>query len=130
MARPSKTANNRKARGTAAFRSGLWAEWLAARWLNLKGYCILERRLRLPAGEIDIVARRWGGPVCFVEVKTRPDQLSAVAAVAPRQRARIAQAAAQYLSRRSRGDAARFDVVSVVPGRLPRHIPDAWRPEI
>lgn len=126
---PERKCSDRKTRGAAAFRSGLWAETLAVLWLHLKGYRILARRLRTPAGEIDIVARRFGGPIAFIEVKTRPDQHSAVAAVGPRQRARIATAAAMYLARHRGADSARFDVISVVPGRLPRHIVDAWRPE-
>lgn len=118
----------RRQRGARAFAAGLWAETLAALLLRLSGYRILARRLRLPAGEIDIVARRGRGPVCFVEVKTRPDTAAAVAAVGAAQRRRIEKAAAQYLARRQDPSAARFDVVSVVPGRLPRHIRDAWRP--
>jgi putative endonuclease len=120
-------SERRRARGRTAFSSGIWAETLAVLLLRLKGYRILARRLRLPAGEIDIVARRFGGPVCFVEVKTRPNEAAAVAAVSRNQRRRIAAAAAQYLSRNKEGRTARFDVISVVPGRLPRHIRDAWR---
>lgn len=119
---------HRRARGRIAFAHGLWAETLAVLLLRLKGYRILARRQRLPAGEIDIVAQRLCGPVCFVEVKSRPDQASAVAAVSHNQRRRIAAAAAQYLSRTKEKRCARFDVISVVPGRLPRHIRDAWRP--
>ena len=120
---------NKQERGAAAFRSGWQAETLAVWLLRLKGYRILARRLRLPGGEIDIVARRRSGPIAFVEVKTRPDRVAAVAAVSPRQQARIAAAAAQYQARHKVRGAIRFDVVSVVPGRLPRHIPGAWRPE-
>ena len=49
----------------------------------------------------------------------------------PRQQARIARAAALYLACRPglarRG--VRFDVVTVSPGTLPRHLRDAWRPD-
>ena len=53
-----------------AFRLGLSAESRAAAYLIAKGYRILARRWRSPAGEIDIVARRRGTLV-FVEVKAR-----------------------------------------------------------
>ncbi|MDP6175584.1 MAG: YraN family protein, partial [Rhodospirillales bacterium] len=41
-----------------AWQRGFNAESLAAWTPRLKGYRILARRLRTPAGEIDIVARR------------------------------------------------------------------------
>lgn len=119
--------NPRRQRGHAAFRSGVWAETLAVLWLRLKGYRILERRLRTHAGEIDIVAQRPFGPTCFIEVKTRPTPTAAVAAISANQRRRIERAAGLYMAR-MQGRTARFDVVCIVPNRLPRHIPDAWRP--
>lgn len=119
----------RTERGRSAERDGRRAERQAAGWLRLKGYVILARRWRSSAGEVDIVARRLFGPVCFVEVKTRADDAAAVAAVSLRQRARIARAAEIFLNGRALARTARFDVISIVPGRLPRHIPDAWRPD-
>lgn len=47
--------NNQKDRKTAEQR-GHSSESLAALWLKLKGYRILERRLKTRAGEIDLVA--------------------------------------------------------------------------
>ena len=35
-------------------RRGRRAEWIAAFWLRLKGYRILARGYRCPAGEIDL----------------------------------------------------------------------------
>src|SRR6266536_1592352 len=49
-----------------AFKFGISAESRAAAFLIAKGYRILARRYRAPAGEIDIVARRRGLLV-FVE---------------------------------------------------------------
>ena len=54
-----------------AFRVGISAESRAAAFLIAKGFRILARRWRSPAGEIDIVARRRNLLV-FVEVKARP----------------------------------------------------------
>jgi hypothetical protein len=44
----------------------------AAWWLRLKGWRILARRVRTPAGEVDLIARK-GNLVAFVEVKTARD---------------------------------------------------------
>lgn len=109
---------------------GRRGEHLAAWWLRLKGYRILARDLRTPVGEIDIVARR-GRVLALVEVKLRPRAAAALEAVSPRQRRRIARAAGAFLQRHQSlaGLDLRFDTVVIVPGRWPRHIADAWRPE-
>lgn len=124
----------RPGQGRTAPRRGQWAERLAALWLRCKGYRILARRLGAArgsgAGEIDLVVRR-GALVAFVEVKWRPTLSEAAAAILPRQRRRIARAAAGFLAGRPdlTACAIRFDAVLVAPGRLPRHLPDAWRPD-
>lgn len=121
-------------RRQAAERHGRWAETVAAWWLRLKGYRILERGLSQGrgsgAGQIDIVARR-AGVVAFVEVKARADLAQAAESLGFNQRRRIARAAEAYAARRVglAGCCFRFDVVLVAPGRLPRHLPDAWRME-
>lgn len=113
----------------AAWRAGRLAERIAALLLRCKGYRILARGLRSPAGELDVVARR-GDVLAIVEVKTRAEEADALAAVTARQRRRIQRAAEGFHARLA--DAARltirFDVVLILPGRLPRHIMDAWRP--
>lgn len=114
----------------AAERRGRVAEWLAAWTLRLKGYRILAHGFRSPVGEIDLVARR-GRTLVFIEVKARGQLVAAAEALAPRQRQRIARAALAFLQRHS-GLAEldiRFDVLWVLPWRLPRHLVDAWRPE-
>ena len=108
-------------------RWGRRAESLAALMLRLKGYRILDRRVRLPAGEIDIVARR-GRAVVFVEVKARATREEAAQSIQPARRSRIIRAAAQYLA--GRNDLAaldqRFDSVLVARGAWPQHIINAW----
>jgi putative endonuclease len=42
----------------AAEKRGHWGEHIAAIWLILHGWRILERRIRVRAGEVDIIARR------------------------------------------------------------------------
>lgn len=114
----------------AAERRGRRAETLAAWLLRGKGYRILDRRFRVGAGEIDLVARR-GRTIAFVEVKARASHAAAAEAVSPMQRRRIAAAAHAWLGRHPAcaGCDLRFDAVLVAPRRPPRHVPDAWRPE-
>jgi len=106
-------------------RRGRLSEALAAALLIAKGYRILGRRVRTRAGEIDIVAVR-GTRLAFVEVKRRPTREDAEAAVTARQAARIRAASDLWLAHRLRyhGHVFGFDVILLVPGRLPRHIPD------
>ncbi len=109
---------------------GRRAERIAAWRLRLAGYRVLARRYRTPVGEIDLVARR-GRRLVMVEVKARPTEALARQAVPERQRRRIAMAARRFLAAhpRYRDCTVRFDVVAVVPGRLPLVIQDAWRDE-
>src|ERR1700731_347897 len=110
-----------------AFRLGISAESRAAAFLIAKGYRILARRWRSPAGEIDIIARRRQLLV-FVEVKARENFDDAAWSVTDRQRARIAAAAEAWLARQGDHDFQdmRFDAVLVGPGRIPRHLQAAF----
>ena len=111
----------------AAFRIGISAESRAAAFLIAKGFRILARRWRSPAGEIDIVARRRNLLV-FVEVKARATLDDAAYAVTDRQKLRIAGAAAIWLQANP-GESnreMRFDAMLVAPGRLPVHIAAAF----
>jgi len=115
-------------RRRAAYGRGRRAEWLAAWWLRLRGYRILARGWRSPLGEIDLVAAR-GGILAFVEVKRRGEEAAALRAVSAKQRARIERAARGFLQRHPEfsDHACRFDTLLLLPGRWPRHLPDAWR---
>jgi putative endonuclease len=111
----------------AAFRLGLSAESRAAMLLIAKGYRIAARRWKTPFGEIDIVARRRRDLV-FVEVKARERIDDAAEAVTERSKRRILAAAEFWLSRHD-DDAncyIRFDVILIAPGKLPRHIANAF----
>jgi putative endonuclease len=96
--------------------------------LRCRGYRVLARRYRVPSGEIDLIARR-GRVLAAIEVKARPDDQAAGAALLGRQRRRIARAFEHFLVARPdlRGLDQRFDVMLVVGRGLPRHIADAWR---
>jgi putative endonuclease len=111
----------------AAERAGRWAERLAAWRLLVAGYRVVARNYRCPAGEIDLVVRR-GRILVFVEVKTRGVLADAAEAIRLGQQRRIRNAAAAFLVRYPHLGACdlRFDAVLIAPGRLPRHIPDAW----
>lgn len=113
-----------------AERRGRLSESVAAWMLMAKGYRILGRRVRNHAGELDLIARTPSGIVCFVEVKARKEREAAAYALGPKQQGRIARAAALYMAQRPKLGAARmrFDVITVTPLRLPRHVRDAWRP--
>lgn len=113
-----------------AQRRGRWAETLCLWWLRLRGYRVLARDYRVAVGEVDILARR-GQVLAAIEVKARPDQAQASEAVTPRQRRRVARAASHFVARHPdlHRLTLRFDVMLVVPGRLPQHLRDAWRPD-
>ena len=111
-----------------AERRGRRAETLAALWLSLKGYRIVARRFRGRTGELDLVARR-GHRIAIVEVKARATRIAALEAVSAHQRKRIERAASEWLARQPQDVfSLRFDVIAIVPWRLPAHIMDAWRP--
>jgi len=111
-----------------AQRRGNRAESIASWWLRMKGYRVLARGFRCPAGEIDLIVRR-GRTLAIVEVKARPSLAEASEALTPRQQRRIARAAEVFVQRHAQfvGCTLRFDVIMVVPQQLPKHIPDAWR---
>ncbi|RAK59487.1 YraN family protein [Phenylobacterium hankyongense] len=118
----------RAARGAAARLAGRRSEVVAAVWLMAKGYRILGFRLKTPQAEIDLLALR-GQVLAVVEVKRRANLASALEAVTFDQRDRLRRAGAMLASRRPRlvGAAVRLDLMALAPGRLPRHIPDAWK---
>src|SRR3546814_6248841 len=103
----------------AAEARGRKAERRAAWWLRLHGWRILGERLRVPAGEVDLVARR-GRMIAFVEVKwrDRPEDLDL--AIDPYRLRRVA-AAADMPAPRFAGprDDIRIDVMLLSPTRLP-----------
>jgi putative endonuclease len=105
---------------------GRTGERRAAWWLWLKGWRILGRRVRTPAGEVDLVARKQN-LIAFVEVKTRASEADLDFAIDEHRLSRVA-AAAEYLMPRyaGPGDDIRVDVILIAPGVLPRHIENAW----
>lgn len=120
--------NVRAVRGGAARRSGRRAEALAVAWLMVKGYRILGFRLKTPQAEIDVLAKR-GAVLAVVEVKSRTSLEVALDTVTFDQRDRLRRAGAQLAANRPglSACAVRLDLMALAPGKLPRHIPDAWK---
>lgn len=111
-------------------RKGRRAENAATLWLQLKVYRILDRRVRTPACEIDLIATK-GNMLVFIEVKSRRTHESALESVTSQLRKRIEQAPRIWVTGRHKLQKHlwRFDIVLLAPGRLPRHMRDAWRAE-
>ena len=95
---------------------GALGERLAAKYLEKKGYRILERNFRCRMGEIDLIALR-GSDLVFTEVKLRKDASHGEArefVTASKQR-KLLMTAEYYLSARPWAQElqARFDVIEV-----------------
>ena len=118
-----------KAKRVKAYHAGLDAENYAAAMLADRGFSILGRRYRSPAGEIDLIAAT-GSHLSFVEVKARRTLADAAWSVTPRQQKRIAEAASFWLqSFPEYGDHdISFDAILVAPTQHPEYNPDAFRP--
>lgn len=120
-------ADGRSNKRRKAERRGHAAEYWAALYLLLKGYRILAIRYRTRLGEIDLIARKKD-LVAIVEVKARTSGEGAMDAVGFHSQQRIRAAADLWLARRK--DAARFslrfDIIAVLPRRLPQHFIDAF----
>jgi len=91
---------------------------------------VLARRLRTPAGEVDVLAER-DGLLAILEVKARRTLAGAAAALSARQRGRLLAAAELILSEHPDWGRAgvRFDVLVVDATGAVRRIADAFRQE-
>ncbi len=95
---------------------GSYGEEYACRYLQDKGYKILEKNFRNRMGEIDLIAQD-GQTTCFVEVKTRKSLHCGQPheSVHSGKQRKIAQMALSYLKYRYRTVEvlSRFDVISI-----------------
>lgn len=111
-----------------AEKSGREGERRAAFWLRAQGWSILDKRVKTPTGEIDLIAKR-GKLVAFIEVKWRRRKSDLDDAIDEYRLSRVAAAveavAHQYAHE---GEDIRLDVILLAPGALPRHIANAWQP--
>lgn len=110
-----------------AERRGHVAEYLAALFLLLRGYRIVAIRHKTRLGEIDIIARK-GDLAVFIEVKARASEQGAVDAVSHATQKRIRDASDLWLARQPdfTSLSQRYDIIAILPGRWPRHFPDAF----
>lgn len=99
---------------------GAEGEERATRWYLDHGYEVVAPNWRCKEGELDLVVRR-GRVLVFVEVKARrTDRFGLpVEAVTPAKQRRLRALALQYLDTTGvRASRLRFDVVSILDGRL------------
>ena len=126
------------AREHRAHALGRWGEDQATRYLERRGWAVLERNYRFGLREVDLVAR-LGDVVAFVEVKTRGGAAFGHPweAITRLKRREVEAVAADFLRRHRLGRVVvRFDAIAVVGGpgvgdgsaRI-EHLEDAWRPE-
>lgn len=109
-----RNAGQRHLRGAMADGAGRAAEDIVYRHYRARGAQPRGRRWRGLGGEIDLIFDHAGATV-FVEVKKAADFAAAAARVGPRQIARLAQAAEEYLGVHtgSISTECRFDVALV-----------------
>jgi putative endonuclease len=96
-------------------RPGASGEDLACRYLEDRGFAILDRNFRCRSGEIDVVAREQNVTV-FLEVKERHGSFHGAGheAVTFGKRRRIVRAARLYAAARGLSETQiRFDVISI-----------------
>lgn len=93
---------------------GAWGEEMAARYLRLHGWRLVERNYTVRQGEVDLIAEK-NGVLAFVEVKLRKDDRFGQARefVTPAKQRRILTAASLYLAAHESEAQPRFDVIEV-----------------
>lgn len=110
-----------------AWRKGIKAEWFAGWMLRLTGHRIVATRYKTRFGEVDLIARK-GDLILMVEVKARNSVEQAVDAVTWTAQQRIRTASDVWLSKQRDHDrlSIRYDIIAVVPWRMPIHLKDAF----
>ena len=108
------------------YKTGLWAEFLAAAFLAMKGYRILKLRAKTPVGEIDVLARK-GNTLVAIEVKTSKNFDRALYRVDALKQQRVSRALQWLMTHKSYTQFVdvRFDVIALAPARI-YHIINAW----
>jgi putative endonuclease len=95
---------------------GQYGEESASKYLQDKGYKILDKNFRNKLGEIDLVAQQ-GNTICFIEVKTRKNAVygAPFEAVHSTKQHKMVKVALSYLKYKfQRIDVpCRFDVISI-----------------
>jgi putative endonuclease len=110
---------------------GVRGERIAERWLQRKGWRVLQRRFRDGHRDVDLIAER-SGTIAFVEVKARSGAEfgTPVEAVDWRKRRELVRSARMWISRHGQpGESYRFDVIGVLMAQervFVRHVENAF----
>lgn len=99
------------------YELGRAGEREAAQWYEDRGYRTLGVRVRMRAGEIDVIVEACDGTIVFVEVKSRNGRsFGAAEAVTSKKLATMRRCAAQWLDEAEVGEIRplRFDVVECI----------------
>jgi putative endonuclease len=109
-----------------AERFGRWGERRAAWWLRLHGWRIIGQRVKVRAGEIDLIARRWK-TTAFIEVKARRKAADLDLAIDEYRIRRVAAAVTNVSHRYAKpNDDIRIDIILIAPRQWPRHLTNVW----
>lgn len=110
-------------------RVGAKYEDVASDYLETKQYKIVERNLRTPCGEIDILAKKES-TLIFCEVKYRSSMKfgSPMEAVGTQKQKKICRSALYYYARNgfSQDMPCRFDVIAVYGNGQVEHLENAF----
>lgn len=116
-------------------QTGALGEELACRYLERKGYRILERNWRFGHKEVDIIAQ-WGETLVIAEVKTRGvgNHISARDSVAQEKQEHLIRAANAYVRKHALDLEVRYDILALDlkadGGYTIEHIPSAFYPQL
>lgn len=104
------------------YQFGIFAEKIAALFLRLKGYQILQSRYKNHFGEIDLIAKK-SRVIIFVEVKARKSKTTIEEMLSQRQIQRIERAAEFFIAKNSQFHNFdwRIDFIEVDRFFLPKH---------
>ena len=127
------SANLHTDKRKSAYKFGLRAEKVAVWLLKIKGYRVIAERYQNAFGEVDILAVK-GEVLAFVEVKARQSFRECAESITPAKQQRQIKAAKSLLAYpgiyaghfNSANVQVRFDVMMIVPWRLPRHMINAF----
>jgi putative endonuclease len=109
-----------------AEQRGRSAERIAGWYLRMKGWRIVDTRVRTPVRKIDIVARRFR-TTAFVEVKSSEKSADLDYAVDRHRLRRVAAAASARSARHGLpGGDVRIDVILIAPGRISKRPSNVW----
>lgn len=112
---------------------GSWGEETARKFLESKGYTILEQNWRCLHKEVDIIAKLQN-TIVFAEVKTRTSKFRSPIDAVDRQKQKLLISAANYYVRQKNLDCdIRFDIISIVVSNGSvdlEHIENAFYPRV